>query len=308
MPSSRSRRSFGLRWALVLCVVTLAPWRTAARGRAQDEMPVIRGAVASLTFDAHGDAAPGATIVVGGVSVAILPGSSIELPASSLTVEGLFREAPTRCRRRGESGLAKADACRVEVEPVSVAATARGDAPPGARDQTPRVVTEIPPAIATIELAPARDGRLVAASVRLTRSLEELMGGVTFINQDEGYIRINGYYRQDVGGTLVRLNDPFRQHGDQSGAACGSEANCSSDPRFRVGAASFTVRFERGNPAYIGGDPADRKLLDPTDVVSRVPIVVGDNLTIEGAFEIAGGVRYFSTQAMVVQGNLGGER
>lgn len=306
MSPSRARVRRGLRAAATVGVCLLVPTLAAA----QEALPPFTGEIASLTLDQGGDSPPGGTIVVSGVRV-IIPGSlNIDLPAAPSALAWVFQGAPGRCRERGESGLAKADRCRVETEPEpadargDLAATVRDGLPAG-RSPAPRVITEIPPAVATIEAARMEDGRLVAASVHITRALEQLMGGVTFINPEEGYIRINGHYRQDEGGTMIRLNDPSRLHGDQQGAACGTEANCSPDTRFRVSVAGWTARFERGNPVCIGGNAqgchaADRKLAED-DVSSRIPILVGDNVTVEGSFQIAGGLRYFSAQTLVVQ-------
>jgi hypothetical protein len=306
--------SRGLRTATIL-----AAWLAAVTllSAAQEGAPPLTGEVASLTLDRGDAAAPGGTIVVNGVRVVIPSGLNLDLPAAESTLAWLFQEAQARCRARGESGLAKADTCRVET--AGDEAGAHGGLVSSARDgdvrerpPAPRVVTEIPPAVATIEVVRAEDGRLVAENIRLTRSLEQLMGGVTFVNPDEGYIRINGYYRQDEGGTMIRVNDPFHQHGEQHGAACGDGANCSPDKRLRVGSSAWTVRFERGNPACIGGAAqgcyAEDRKVAAGDVSSRIPILVGDNVTVEGAFHVADGVRYFSAQTLTVQATLSGDR
>ena len=72
------------------------------------------------------------------------------------------------------------------------------------------------------------------------------------------------------------------------------------------------MRFDRGNPVCIGGEaqacPASNRNVPAEDIVTHVPISVGDNINAQGAYEIAGGVRFFSAQALIVQTTLPSDR
>jgi hypothetical protein len=283
----------------LLAALALVVGGSAAGVRAeslQDPVVEITGAITSLTIEPGTDAAPDAIIVVNGNRVRIPHDVSIELPASRASAADLFRDAPAVCRPRGESGLAQVDVCRTVPDPT-------GD---------PARATVLSTARATLEIALTADGQLVASRVRITRSGEPLYGGVTFINVEGGYIRVNGHYRQDEGGTLIRINDPLGQQSVQSGPGCGSEGNCSPDRRFHIDSNDISVRFERGNPACIGDAsaacPRENRLVAADDIYTRVPILVGDNVTAQGSFEIVGGARVFLAQALLVQAVLPADR
>jgi hypothetical protein len=112
---------------------------------------------------------------------------------------------------------------------------------------------ELPPTIATVKGERSEGGEFVARSVSLTRVDDSVWGAVTFVNERDGSLRIGGMFGADLGGTLVRLNDPDARQSVQSGAGCGGEGNCSPDRRFRVDTVYFTVRFTSGPPACVPG-------------------------------------------------------
>jgi hypothetical protein len=285
------------RWLLAACALLVAASAAGVRAEsAQDPVVEISGPITALAIEQEADAAPGAVIVVNGNRVRIPPDVSVELPATRASVADLFRDAPAACRPRGESGLAQVDVCRTVPDATG----------------NPALATVLSPARATLDIAETADGQLVASRVRITRSGEPLYGGVTFINVEGGYIRVNGHYRQDEGGTLIRINDPLGQQSAQSGPGCGSEGNCSPDRRFRIDSNEISVRFERGNPACIGDAsvacPRENRLVAADDIYTRVPILVGDNVTAQGSFEIVAGARVFLAQALLVQAVLPADR
>ncbi len=299
---------------------------------AQDAAPPqeVSGAIDRLALDRPGDPASDASIVIGGTRVVIPSAAAVRLPAVTMSVSELFEQAPPACRKRGESGLAAADACRKDPQTVDAAqgfSVASGDvtqtssavssaaAEPEAPAAQAAPANEIGAPVAKATVSATRreeDGALVAVAITITKNVEQLWGGVTFVNEDEGYVRLNGPLRTDEGGTVLRINDPLKQMGDQRGLACGTEGNCSPDARFRLDTANLSVRFDRGNPVCIGGDaqgcPGSNRSLPPDDTATRMPVRVGDNLKAEGAYEVASGVRFFSAQAVVVQTTLPGDR
>jgi hypothetical protein len=269
----------------------------AAAFAAQPERVDLHGAVTDLALPTS---SPTGAIVVGGKRVEVARDLSIELPASVTTLARFFADAPPGCVARGESGVAAHDACRSEPEGTAAAADpkdARRDADTLLSVATARLVADVRP-----------DGQLVATRLQITRNGEPFWGGVTFVSPTDGYLRVNGALRADDGGTIVRLNDPTKQQSAQQGPGCGSAGNCSPDPRFQVALNPWSARFEDGNPACIGTDDqgcmASNRAATPGDLLTRVPIRVGDNLLMDGSFETVHGVRFFSAEALLVQVKL----
>ena len=266
---------------------------------------VVTGPVSRLVLQVAEDGtAPGGIIEVGNLTIAIPPGLVVELPGTTLTLPAVFALAPAACREANESGLARADRCRVDPA---------GAGPPDTFvDTTPRSGLapkpdfQAPVALAQVS-ARREPGGITALAVTLTKNLEQVWGAVSYVNAAQGYVRVSGPLRQDEGGMLVRFNDPEGRQAVQSGVACGSEGNCSPDARFRMDWAQVSIRFRRGNPACVPSDSvpgfcpdANRPLTGDT-LLDPVPIKVGDHVKAMGAFEVAGGVRFFSAQKLVVE-------
>jgi hypothetical protein len=300
---------------MVLAVVALEAagqahmlWRSQQTPQPSQQTPKeFTGDVATLTLDRPDDAASGGAIGVGRERIAIPSGLAIELPARVLTLPEVFSQATAPCRKRGQSGLARQDACRADVGGADLG-------PPSSYTDTSATPVEMaaPVARATVLATRTDDGRLVAVSVKITKSREPFWGAVTYVDVVQGYLRVNGALREDDGGVIVRINDPEGLQSDQHGVGCGPEGNCSPDARFRLDGNAYSVRFARGNPACIGSDaqacPEANRHIAADDFLSRVPIRVGDNVQAEGAFEIAAGVRFFSAQALVIQTELSPDR
>jgi hypothetical protein len=284
---------------VLLAAILVAAASAFGVASAQDQGVELAGEIKSLARPTG--ALPG-VMVVGVSRVEIPPDLAVDLPAARLTLDQVFAEAPPGCVARGESGLASGDACRTNPDGSRADATAPGREPE----------TLLSVASARVLAARADDGRLVASRVQITRSSEPLWGGVTFVSPTDGYMRINGALREDDGGTVVRINDPTKQQSDQHGPGCGSLPNCSPDPRFRAALSPWSVRFEQGNPACIGADDqgchASNRDTYPGDLVTLVPIRVGDNVLVEGSYESVRGVAFFSAQSLLVQTRLGKER
>jgi len=164
--------------------------------------------------------------------------------------------------------------------------------------------------VATIQANKVADGRVIAGTVAIAKGADALTGVVTFINHTDGYLRINGTPNADLGGTMLRINDPAGVHTIQQGLGCSALGgpNCSPDTRFgaNVGA-GYTVAFNTGMPACIPstatsatrpgassptgiGDPfcpasnrtANKVVADSTRFA---PIQVGDTLMAIGNYE-----------------------
>ena len=291
------RKSWPTLGAAMVAAVFVA--RAGASTPAQDAPSQVSGEIARLTLDRPADPASSGVLVVGKDRIILPSGLPIELPATALSLGEVFALAPAPCKARAESGLARQDACRAESGDGGDRGSAGADGGDSAGG------TLRPPARASVVAALDESGRLVAQSLHVTLAAEPFMGGVTFIDDAQGYLRVNGALRKDDGGEIVRINDPYGVQSDQHGVACGREGNCSPDVRFRLDANTFSVRFVRGNPACLGTDaqacPEANRHLPPDDLLSRIPIRVGDNVLAEGAFVTIGGIRFFSAHALVVQ-------
>lgn len=233
--------------------------------------------------------------MIGSKRIELPTDAVIELPARRSSLDEFFAEAPSGCVTARESGVAQRDTCR---------STPYG--PPTDPEAPP---TQLSVAVAkVIATRTAEPGVFTAHELRLTRNVDELWGGVTYVDADNGYFRINGALRQDDGGVVVRINDPDAQQSSQRGPGCGGSSNCSPDPRFRIGQAEPTVRFEEGAPACVGGTaqgcPDENRKAAAEGIYVRVPIIVGDNVLLAGSFETVAGERFFSAQAVLVQTKL----
>jgi hypothetical protein len=184
----------------------------------------IVGEVERVTLDDPSDTWSKATLVVAGQNVIIPRNLLADLPANRLTIQQLFATAPAACVARGESGLAKADACN----------------------------TSGMGAIATIEANRTAAGNVIAGDMFIAKGVEAINGTVSFIDHSEGYFRLNGTPGDATTGVMVRLNDPTKRHSTQSGGGCraGSE-NCSPDPRFTEDPDNYTQAFSSGYPMCI---------------------------------------------------------
>ena len=246
--------------------------------------------------------------MVGKERVIVPSGVMVQLPGDRLTLQELFTLAPVRCREKRESGLVPTDQCRRPAHDD----TGRTPAWTLEKDQTPRSyldptpTDEAPPTIASIVASSDGAGNLVATEVELTRTDASVGGAVTFVNTDEGYLRVNGALGADEGGALLRINDPEARQSVQHGTGCGAQGNCSPDVRFRASTATMSVRFEAGYAACVPGGlgdacaPSSRPVQGLVDGNVMLPIVVGDHITAQGGFETYDGVRVFWAHALVV--------
>jgi len=270
------------------------------------------GAVEQLTRDTPGDRYSGGTIVVGGQTVILPRNLVIELPANFLTLNEIFEQAPGNCANV-ESGLSLADTCN-------------------GRSTS---------AVATILANRLTDGRVIAGDVFIERGQETLTGIVTFVHHTFGYMRIGGTMGQDVGGTILRINDPTARHSIQGGPGCvpvlGNVDNCSPDARFTIDSDNYTITFATGYPACIpstrfagnlAGDPRTVNRTGRSNAAGRndpfcphrnrtvnggqpvenshffAPIQVGDHLTAEGSTEMVRGTKFMTAHTVVVHVGL----
>jgi len=300
---------------LALAFLTTAAALSAAlgaTGEAPSAVPqepvVVSGLVNRLEIEATADGTSAAgTIEINNLRVTVPPGLSVDLPGTTLTLPALFAMAQPGCRERRESGLARADRCRADPGGTGPVREVVDTTPRSGLAPKPDLLAPI--AVATVSATRGEDGRLTALTVALSKNVEHVLGAVSYINTEQGYVRVNGPFRQDEGGMLVRFNDPLGYQAVQSGVACGVDGNCSPDARFRMDSAHVSIRFRRGNPACVPSEvvpslcPESNRGLPADDMVNPVPIKVGDHVKAHGAFEIAGGVRFFSAQTLVVETN-----
>ena len=275
----------------------------------------VDGTLTAISVDTPDDRASAGTIVIGKQRVVVPSTVPVEMPGGGFSLPELFILAPARCREKKESGLVPADACRRPARDDS------GRTPTWTleADRTPRSyldpipTDEAPPTVAHVKASRGADGVLVASAVTLTRTDTSVWGAVTFVNEEEGYLRVNGALGADEGGALLRINDPESRHSVQRGTGCGAESNCSPDVRFKANTATASVRFEAGYPACVAGGMggvclvSSRPLRGFLDGNAMLPILVGDHVTAQGGFEVHDGVRVFWAHALVDHTSPGGE-
>ncbi len=191
----------------------------------------ISGEIQHLSLTTPGDYWSGGTIVVGNQSIIIPRNLLADLPANRLTLWQLVDQAPAACKALGQTGLAKSDTCNT---------SGKGG-------------------FAFVAANRTRNGNVIAGDLFLEKGRESLSGVVTYINHNDGYLRINGTPANpltptvDPGtGLLARMNDPSSRHTIQAGLGCatGSE-NCSPDARFGNDADNYTNAAVTGYPMCI---------------------------------------------------------
>jgi len=290
--------------AAAAVVLLASPALVGARGAAVEEVRV-QGELTRVAVADRDDRWSAGAITVGTRRIVVPPRLLIELPGTALTLQELLARAPDRCRKDGSSGLVATDACRVRRDRPQTRPWSPRD------DTTPRTTldpepTAAPPATLARVTATAVEGSdPIATKIVLTRNDAPVNGAVTFVSEEQGYLRIGGAYGVDRGGALVRINDPDARQSAQSGVGCGSEGNCSPDARFRADATNYSVRFEAGHPACVPGALGDacaaasRPVRGIVDAALLLPIRVGDHVTAQGAFEVVDGVRIFSAHTLV---------
>ena len=243
------------------------------------------------------------TMVISGQAWIIPANLLIDLPANRLSLQQMFAQAPPEAQALGESGLSASDS----------SLRGRGGA-------TAHILGNQMP-----------DGRNIAGDVFIQKDVDVVTGTVSYLNYVEGYLRINGENGQDVGGTMIRFNDPDGIHSVQTGAGCGDGPNCSPDVRFTNDPGSYTIRFSNGYPLCIpstnttegerttGADPVtgegdpfcphtNREVQNPNQQTTQglivdnsvffAPLIVGDNISAEGNKEVIDGVSFFSAHGV----------
>jgi hypothetical protein len=281
----------------------------ASPAAAQSREVKLAGTLTDLRIDNLDDPESPGTLAIGETRVSVPRSVRFELPGDSFTLQELFARAPARCRASRESGLIPSDACRRPPREATKAAERiwRLEADGTPRSTLDPIPTgEPPPTMATVVATRTADG-VIARSIALTRSDVSVWGAVTFVNQEEGYLRINGALGADTGGALLRLNDPDGRQSVQNGTGCGEGANCSPDVRFKMNTATATVRFAAGAPACVPGglgdacSAANRSAATLHEVSVMLPIIAGDHITALGGFEVREGIRVFWAHTLVVQ-------
>src|SRR5437899_6327426 len=275
------------RWGVALIVAALLVFGWAATAAQAQLTPgvkqsTISGTITAITTDAPlspTDIFAGGTITVGTQQVIIPRNLLLELPANRLTLWQFARLSHV-------SGF-----------------PAEGHA------------------IASIMANRLPDGRVIAGWVNVLKGTspvgDSLTGRVTFINNAQGYFRIEGTPNSDTGGVMVRLNDPGAVHSIQSGLGCSplGGTNCSPDDRFILDPLNYTNVFATGFPLCFptavsaANCPASNRNQAATvetvaDSTHFAPIMVGDHLRVIGNYEVVNGVTFFSAWNTMVSAKL----
>lgn len=184
----------------------------------------IGGEISRITLTTPGDYWSAGTMVISGQYVTIPRNLLIDLPANRLTLWQLFEQAPEACKALGETGLTSTDRCN----------------------------TSGTGAYANISANRTNGGNIIAGDMLIEKGQEVVTGVVTYINHDEGYLRINGVLGDPNTGMLARMNDPTRRHTWQQGLGCLADSlNCSPDPRFTNDPDNYTNIAVTGYPMCI---------------------------------------------------------
>jgi hypothetical protein len=303
------RREWLRRRATAVAIAGLAAALHVCAASAQTPGEVtVRGTLTAIHVDNLDDRISAGSVVIGKERLVVPSTVMVQMPGGQLTLQELFTFAPARCLEKHESGLVPADVCRRPAPDDSGKTpvwTLEADRTPRSYlDPTP--TDEAPPTVARVAATRGADGALVATAIALTRTDRSVAGAVTFVNEEEGYLRINGALGADEGGALLRINDPEGRQSVQRGAGCGAQGNCSPDVRFKVSTATMSVRFEAGYAACIPGglgsvcSQSSRPVRGLIDGNAMLPIIVGDHITAQGGFEVYDGVRVFWAHALVV--------
>lgn len=184
----------------------------------------ISGEISSITLTTPGDYWSAGTLVISGQYVTIPRNLLIDLPANRLTLWQLFDQAPAACKALGETGLTSTDRCN----------------------------TSGTGAYASISANRTNGGNIIAGDMLIDKGQEVVSGAVTYINHDEGYLRINGILGDPEVGMMARMNDPTQRHTVQQGLGCAADSpNCSADPRFTNDPDNYTNTAVTGFPMCI---------------------------------------------------------
>jgi hypothetical protein len=182
-------------------------------------------------------------------------------------------------------------------------------------------------------------GNVIAGDVFIQKGIEAVSGVVSYVDYAGGFFRLNGVRGDAASGVMVRLNDPDARHTIQAGPGCAAGSpNCSPDPRFTLDGDNYTNVFSTGYPYCIpstvarpfpglpaatgvaaipagvaqAGADGSGDLLCPTtnrtvnggqpvqDSRRFAPIQVGDQITVEGNFELVNGTRFLSAHSSAV--------
>src|SRR5207245_1722131 len=278
----RARR-WGVRLSAARAVLLVFGWAATAQAQLTPgvKQSTISGTITAITTDAPlspTDIFAGGTITVGTQQVIIPRNLLLELPANRITLWQFARLSHV-------SGLA-----------------AEG------HSSTTIFANRLP------------DGRVIAGHVLIHKGTapdpgDTLTGKVTFINNAQGYFRLQGTPNADSGGVIVRLNDPTAVHSIQSGLGCSplGGPNCSPDDRFILDPKNYTNVFATGFPICIPRSAADAfcpatNRSAASNVVADstrfAPILVGDHLTVVGNYEVVNGVSFFSAWNTLVSAKL----
>jgi hypothetical protein len=256
----------------------------------------IVGVIKAITLDTPGDAFSSGTISIGTSPFAVAGDYTVSIPRN------LLLDVPNKDVLTLQQFVQGAKVSGLPIEGVG---------------------------LATILANRLADGRIIAGSVAIQKGNEFLTGEVTFINHTDGYLRINGTPNADIGGTIVRFNDPAGVYSIQQGLGCSALGgpNCSPDTRFGAHPTSYTIVFATGMPACIPstvtnatrstgssptgvGDPfcpaTNRSATSNVvaDSTRFAPIRVGDSLTAAGNYETVNLVTFLSAWSIQVSAKL----
>jgi len=267
----------------------------------------IKGEIEHIHLNDANDHWSGGIIVVAGKSIILPRNLLLDLPANRLTLKQLYDQAPAACVSAGETGLAKSDTCNHTgfggIATISANKSTAGNLIAG-------------------DVLIAKGEEMVTGRVTYINYAEGYMrlNGVMNDAATGVMVRMNDPTKRHTIQSGL-------------GCEAGAD-NCSPDPRFALDTDNYTNAASTGfpicipsttsrtwaglqaqgtganaSPAVAGGTtaaaadgtgdalcPTTNRTVDTVVADSRrfAPVMLGDNLEVEGNFEEVGGVKFLS--------------
>jgi Putative Ig domain len=266
----------------------------------------------------------GGEMIVGGQRIIIPRNLLMDLPANRLTLRELFDQATPACKAVGQTGLAKFDTCNVYKTGAHASISAnRTNAPTG------------PGNVIAGDILIEKGTEAISGAVTYINYSEGYfrIGGTPGNAENGVMVRLNDPdSRHTIQSGAGCINDPV------------NHPNCSPDPRFTLDPDNYTNSFSTGFPLCIPsrtprtfidrldlninnntteelanpgagvdgtGDmlcPTTNRTINgglPVDDSRRLaPIMLGDNVVVDGNWEIINNVRFLSAHSTMVSAAL----
>ena len=245
-----------VRWSAALAVMATVVIAMSWRADVRAQLPLqavgspfeITGFIQAATVDSPNDPFSGGTITVNNHFVVVPRNTIFQMPATSMTWQELFKNAPAAYSAFGQTGMALTD--------------------------TPKPLTTFEVIIQGNRVCSTADcsaGTYVAGLLFLAQnSLQSHQGFINFIDYATGELYIGGQLGARL-GARVRINDPLGRFGRVT----------THDPRFTIDEENPTIKSETAYPMCIprtdpasADDPLCPQGNRPRDTVTLAPQMI----------------------------------